>query len=693
MFSRQTRKKSSKGKNYSSQISNDSFKQLAKSNVRKSIKDYMIYFITLSFGAALLYSFSSIGDTLSYFMSNNLLQAYIYMSKGILDIFSIVICLIFGFLITYSNNFIMKKRKREFGIYITLGMDKRDINKLMFKETTIIGALSLVFGLIFGIFASQGISIIAFNMLDLDSSMLGFSISIVSVIKTILLFVFVLFLVNKFNKRNIEKYKLIDLINSSKKNETTIASNSIKNFIVFILSIVIMGGCYLLLNSLIEPNPKIIGLCIILISFATYLFFVSVSDFVFSQIKKCKGVYYKNLNMLIISQMSSRIKTMSLSITAICLIIFSSLIIIPFGMGFSNYFKQDVGKLAPFDASITRYNYDIFHNGNHKELYSNSSPLKNKDYVSLKNQLIENTSSYDELVSKSSEIKTYNLSNITYNKLFNTNEDDYNLSIISITDYNKTREQQGLDKINIKNNEFAINGDISQLKSNHSNLELSINSNTLRYSGLNPNIYYYNSNVPHNPIAIIVPDNILNNLYPLLSYLNVNYIESSNDYDNRFLSEFYKLNDNTDSELRFESRLVVDGENISLSLIFSFISVYLGIILLISAGAILSLQHISEAMASKDRFNILRNLGVKEKDIKRAIFTQVLIFFMIPLLLAFMHYLFISNMLYNIVVELSNSGIYKNILVSFIIIIVIYSSYFFASYYESLNIIMDKKDN
>ncbi|MCU9810976.1 FtsX-like permease family protein [Paraclostridium sp. AKS81] len=191
----------SNGKGHISQISNESFKQLAKSNVKKSIKDYMIYFITLSFGVALLYSFNSIDNILSNLMGNGMLDAYIYMSRGILGGFSIIICLVFGFLITYSNNFIMKKRKREFGIYITLGMDKRDINKLMLKENTIIGFLSLCVGLIFGIFASQGIGIIIFKMINIDSLAFKFSVSISAIIKTILLFGFVLLLVNIFNKK------------------------------------------------------------------------------------------------------------------------------------------------------------------------------------------------------------------------------------------------------------------------------------------------------------------------------------------------------------------------------------------------------------------------------------------------------------------------------------------------------------
>ncbi|MEW9079948.1 FtsX-like permease family protein [Terrisporobacter glycolicus] len=696
MFSKIKRRKSRK--NYESQISNESFKQLARSNVKKSIKDYMIYFITLSFGAALLYSFNSIDNVLTNLMGNGLLDAYVNFSRGILGLFSIVICLIFGFLITYANNFLMKKRKREFGIYTTLGMDKRDINKLMFKETTIIGFISLCFGLIFGIFASQGLGIIVFKAMNLSSSF-NFSISISAIIKTILLFGFVLLLVNKFNKKTIEKYKLIDLINSNKKNEVfTTSSKGAKNFVIFILSIFLILGSYVILKSLFEPNTTIISICIALICLGTYLFFLSISDFILKQIKRRKKVYYNNLTMFTISQMSSCIKTMSLSITIICLIISSALITIPFGMGFSDYFKDELGKVTPFHATIERFNNRAENEAEIYEhnKYSDDKSLINNKYTSLKDDLLKGNFLYSDLVSKSTEVKGYELKNIRLSKLFkNTKEDeDYNLSLVSLSDYNNVRELQGLKPITLKENEFALNGDSNKLKTklkdNKTELELNINGKKLKFSNTSDDVYIYNSNVSPNSISVVVTNKVLNNLYPTRTYLNINYIKLNNEYDNKFAQEISNFKDNNNYELEFQSKLVIDGEKTALNVVFSFISIYLGIILLISAGAVLALQQISESTVNKDRFDILRKLGVKEKDIKKAIFVQVINLFMAPLILALLHSIFVSNVLFDVMLELSSVGFFKNILISAVIVIVIYGAYLFASYYESLNIINDK---
>lgn len=691
----------SNGKGHISQISNESFKQLAKSNVKKSIKDYMIYFITLSFGVALLYSFNSIDNILSNLMGNGMLDAYIYMSRGILGGFSIIICLVFGFLITYSNNFIMKKRKREFGIYITLGMDKRDINKLMLKENTIIGFLSLCVGLIFGIFASQGIGIIIFKMINIDSLAFKFSVSISAIIKTILLFGFVLLLVNIFNKKNIEKYKLIDLINSNKKNESFTNDKGIKNIIVFILSIMLILGSYMILKTLFEPNNTIISICIVLILLGTYLFFISISDFVLKQIKKRKKLYYDNLTMFTISQMSSRIKSMSLSITVICLVIFAALVIIPFGMGFADYLKQDLGVTTPFDATVTRYNNRIKDENvfNEEKVYSDDKLLTTETYNTLKDTLVKGGFPYDDLVSKSAEVKLYELKNITFNKIFNNVKNDYDIPIMGITDYNKIRKQQGLKEIDLKNNEFVLNGNgpkakklLDGLINNNMALKLNINNHKLKFLNISSDIYYHNSNIVPDSITLIVPNQVLENLYPTMTCLNVNYIKSNNEYDNKFSHELINFSDNESYDLNFESKLVIDGEKISLNVVFSFISIYLGIILLISVGAILALKQISESTSNKERFDTLRKLGVKEKDMKKSIFIQVLILFSMPLILATIHSIFVSNLLYEVILELSSVGLYKNICVSSAIVAVIYGSYFFASYYESLSIINNKKN-
>ncbi|MCU9810977.1 FtsX-like permease family protein [Paraclostridium sp. AKS81] len=399
--------------------------------------------------------------------------------------------------------------------------------------------------------------------------------------------------------------------------------------------------------------------------------------------------------------MSSRIKSMSLSITVICLVIFAALVIIPFGMGFADYLKQDLGVTTPFDATVTRYNNRIKDENvfNEEKVYSDDKLLTTETYNTLKDTLVKGGFPYDDLVSKSAEVKLYELKNITFNKIFNNVKNDYDIPIMGITDYNKIRKQQGLKEIDLKNNEFVLNGNgpkakklLAGLINNNMALKLNINNHKLKFLNISSDIYYHNSNIVPDSITLIVPNQVLENLYPTMTCLNVNYIKSNNEYDNKFSHELINFSDNESYNLNFESKLVIDGEKISLNVVFSFISIYLGIILLISVGAILALKQISESTSNKERFDTLRKLGVKEKDMKKSIFIQVLILFSMPLILATIHSIFVSNLLYEVILELSSVGLYKNICVSSAIVAVIYGSYFFASYYESLSIINNKKN-
>lgn len=702
MFYKNKKKfKSTKKHNYVSQISNESFKNLASSNVKKSIKDYIIYFITLVFGVTLLYTFNALDDNISILMGNRYLDAYIYFVRGIVASFSVIICIVFGFLMTYANNFLMKKRKKEFGIYISLGMDKMDINKLMFKETIIIGGFALISGLLLGIFASQGLSLIAFKMLGLSFSEFKFSLSIAAIIKTLMFFILVLLLVNKFNKNAIKKHTLIDLLNSNKKNELSVANGKKSNLIVFILSIVLTLLSYFILLN-IKPSIFVFSICVILMTLGIYLFFISVSDFIILKIKKYKNKYYKNLNIFVVNQISSRIKTMGMSITAICLLLFTAMIIMPFGMSLGNDLISDLKESTPYDVTLS------YHKSNGEEFakYSTLKDDQNSENFSIKNTLLKNNFPLELFASSTSELNIYALNNIKMSD-FATNYNildenlDIPISIVSLSDYNAARRQRGLKEISIKHNEFAINCSIENLKPIYENyiknqpksIEVNGKKLNLNQSSLYTGSYYIGV-VPTDGGTLIVPDKVVSNLDPIETVLNINYKEANNNTENNFIDAYdnYIDNINDSNNYKINYKITIDGEKIALNTALSFISIYLGVILLISAGAILALQQLTESTVNKERFELLRKLGVNENDMKKAIFIQVFALFSIPLVLALLNATFLSNSLFTIIPGLTEIGVVKNLLITIVIVIIVYGIYFFSSYFESLNIITEKKN-
>ncbi|MDX5680430.1 ABC transporter permease [Clostridioides difficile] len=684
-----------------SSVSSESFKKLALNNVKKSLKNYLIYFITLVFGVIILYTFNSLDNDIAILSNNALLSSSISFVRGIVSIFSILVCIIFAFLIIYANNYLMKQRKKEFGIYSILGMDRRDINKLMFREMMIIGIFSLIIGIVFGVFISKGLSIFALKMLGISSS--GFSFSILTTIKTIVFFGIVLLLVNKFNKKTIKKYKLIDLLNANKKNEVSVAKGKKSNLILFFLSIVSIVLAYIIPLKM-KISTFVLCICLILILVGIYLFFMSVSDFIMLKIKKHRFIYYKNLNPFTVSQISSQIKTMSMSITMICMLLFSSLIVIPFGISFGTYLIDDLQEATHYDVQLSK----LFMKGDNIVEYSTKKSDINSKIPSLKDELIANDFPLISFSKSTSDLRIYNLKNISQYDFITNDKDktiklkDNKLHIVSISDYNSTRKQSGLKEINLKDNEFAINCASENYRQFYEKYIKSQPQNYITLNGvklkLNQTSLYtnsYNTNtVPLDLGTIIVPDAVIKDLNPIMITLNIDYKERSSNLENKFMDSYYKFEEKIDNSEDYSIlyKSVIDGEKRALNTSFSFVAIYIGIILLISAGAILALQQLIESTVNKERFKLLSKLGVNKKDMKKAIFIQISILFAVPLILALINALFISKVLFVIMPFIAETGVITNMLLTLGLIIIVYGIYFIASLLESLNIVNNSKE-
>ena len=193
--------------------------KLATGNIKKSYKDYTIYFLTLILAVCIFYSFNSIDSQKAIFDIKSSNANYITKLTEIISMFSIFVLVILGGLILYANNFLIKKRKKELGIYMTLGMGKRKISRILVTETFIVGAISLIGGLILGIGASQVLSAFILKLFDIGMNEYRFNVSINAIGKTILYFGIMFLLVMIFNVFIISKYNIIDLLSADRKNE------------------------------------------------------------------------------------------------------------------------------------------------------------------------------------------------------------------------------------------------------------------------------------------------------------------------------------------------------------------------------------------------------------------------------------------------------------------------------------------
>jgi len=304
--------------------------KLSFKNIKKSFKDYAIYFFTLILGVAIFYVFNAIDSQTVMMDVTKSTRSIIDLMVNMLSGVSVFVSFILGFLIIYASRFLIKRRNKEFGIYLTLGMSKRKISMILFFETIFIGLLSLGVGLFLGVLLSQGMSLLVANMFEADLTKFSFVFSFSACIKTLLYFSIMYILVMLFNTINISKCKLIDLLHGSKKSEKVYMKNPHLSTLVFLISVTLLGYAYYMVTAGFGDMSEVkdILVPIAMGSVGTFFIFWSLSGLVLRIVSSMKNFYYKGLNSFTLRQFSSKINTTVFSTTIICLMLFMTISIL-----------------------------------------------------------------------------------------------------------------------------------------------------------------------------------------------------------------------------------------------------------------------------------------------------------------------------------------------------------------------------
>ncbi|MEG0377577.1 MAG: ABC transporter permease, partial [Eubacterium sp.] len=330
--------------------------KLALLNVRRSVRDYTIYFLTLTFGVCVFYVFNSIESQQAMMDVSSVQHEVMKSLTLIMDYVSVFISMILGFLVLYANKFLIKRRKKELGLYMTLGMNKSYMSLILMLETLIIGVISLFIGLVLGSFLSQGLAIITAKMFEAIFTHFEFVFSPSACGKTILYFSLIFILVMVFNSLSISKYKLIDLLSADKKNESFKIKKLWLSVVIFVLSLIFLGSAYYLIieNGLVDINFKFAA-SLILGSIGSLFFFMSLSGFLLRTIQSNKNVYLKNLNMFVLRQINSKINTTFVSMTMICIMLLFTIGTLSSGIGLADVLTKSARSSTPYDVSFTSH--------------------------------------------------------------------------------------------------------------------------------------------------------------------------------------------------------------------------------------------------------------------------------------------------------------------------------------------------
>ncbi|KKZ90812.1 FtsX-like permease family protein [Bacillus wiedmannii] len=657
------------------------YSKIAIGNVKKSFKDYAIYFLTLTLAVCIFYSFNSIESQKALMEINASDRKYVPTVMNAISNVSVFVSVILGGLILYANNFLIKKRKKELGIYMTLGMGRRNISRILVTETFLVGIISLVSGLIIGIGVSQGLSTFALKLFELPIKKYKFIISTSAIGKSVLYFGIMFLLVMLFNIYVVSKYKIIDMLTAGRKNEDVKFRNPLIYVMTFIMCVASLGYAYVtvLRIGLNYQNPMLV-VSILLGILGTFLFFFSLSGFILYVVKKNKKVYFKGLNIFIIKQINSKVNTNFISMSVICLMLFLTMVTLSTGISFNRMMDATIKETTPFDASIVLVNRD--------ESYTI------EDVLDKSNFKLSNNEKYVSYNVYSTEMKVGDLIPEAFKDYRDSGAD-----IIKVSDYNKILNLKGEKKITLNNNEvLLLSNNMRLLNSINERLKNSnkVNIKEKEYLVKNAKVIQenlYTSDTPLNFFAIVINDEFVSGYEIDTSVLNVNYLDGNREeynkkYDN-VARGFYdenglKLNI---AHISGKSKDEVRAESKGLKTIILFIGIYIGIVFLITSMAVLALQQLSEASDSIDRYKSLKRIGSNGTMINKTIFIQTFVYFSLPVILALIHSVVGIYVINNFINAIQQTDITLPALMTGLLFLVVYIGYFYTTYVGYKNIV------
>ena len=633
--------------------------KISLKNIRKSLKDYTVYFFTLILGVAIFYVFNAIDSQSVMLDVRANVMDIIKLMNDILSGVSVFVSCILGFLIIYASRFLIKRRNKEFGIYLTLGMSKRKISVILFFETLLIGIVSLVAGLVIGTILSQFMSVIVANMFDADMTKFKFIFSMKACVKTLIYFAIMYVLVMIFNTFSISRCKLIDLLNAGKKTEKVTMKNPVVCTIVFVIGVGILSYAYWMVTRGVRTLNTFdkIGIPIALGCVATFLIFWSVSGFMIRIFTSIKSVYYKGVNSFVLRQFCSKINTTVFSTTVICIMLFITISVLSAALSMKDSLSKDLDSMCPVDVQLAKYSYDAM-----SEAYATSQDMNEKDREMLEDSklsIIEtlNNSGFDaqKYFKDVVEYNIYNTGLKVKDTLGDVYTDDYHfiaeaiMPVMTISDYNSVARLYGNSTYELNDDEYIIVADYKNMvmirnQALKKGIILSVNGKEYkpRYDECKDGFVQIGVQNMNDGI-LVVPDNAVKPQQVRSMGLSADYRADTKEERYSIETQLDNLMKNISYKKSFiyrNSRIDLAESSVGLGALVTFIALYLGIIFLISSAAILALRELSDSADNKERYGMLRKLGVDERMIDMALFKQIGIFFAFPLILALIHSVF-----------------------------------------------------
>ena len=560
------------------------FSKLAFRNVRRSFRDYGVYLLTLTFGVCLFYTFNSLdgqGAMIYLAQSQNPMAQVI---QSCIDIFSVFVAVVLACLILYANSFLLRRRKRELGTYLLLGLSQGQVSRLLFLETGLIGLASLVLGLGLGLLASQGLSALTLSMFSLRVDAFGLAFSPRAVVRTAVYFGLIFLLVMVFSGLQVSRAKLLDLMQSSRRNEELRLRPLWVSVVQFAAGVVCLLIAYAILLIFGMAYAIILPmLCIPMLglgTLGTLLVFKSLSGFVLRLVQSRPKLYFKNLNVFTLRQWISKVHSTYLAQTVICILLLLAMGITASSIGLNNTIESMTGRQAPFDITVQNQNAD------------------SQGTIDFPALLAAHGVEESDLAWQQDTIFYYN-----------------DPAVTGIEDASAAIRLSDCQALLSRSGQPAYRGPVPGYLTG---VEEQLTTGNLGLS------------------CVVVPDEMAQKLEVRRQVWSADYAGNEEDTENRVQDALaaYQMEHGW---LRVETRLNLYQETMGSKILALFLGLYLGLTFLLAAAAVLALQQLSQAADNAGRYAILRRLGAEEKLVSRSAVEQVALAFLLPLGLALVH--------------------------------------------------------
>lgn len=720
--------------------------KLAWGNVRRAGRDYLVYLLTLTLGVTVFYAFNTISMQVDIAGIDE--KGLAQVMGSILGDLTYFLAGVMAFLIVYANNFIMKRRKKEFGLYQVLGMGRGRVATIMALETVIVSVVAFVAGIVLGVGLSQLMTFFTASLFKTQIANFHFFFSMHAFNLTLacMLVMFVLTLL--LNLRAVRRTKLIELMGAERRNESIKTRNPWIAIAIFAVGAVLVGVAYYRLlrdgfpltatDSKLQEAMNQFGITTAMVTVGTFALFWGLSGMLIKLLQSLRGVYWRGLNMFTVRQLAAKVNTVCFSMGVIAMLLFLAITSVTCGMSIANVMNENLERYNPVDVSQTYVYYtpdtldyykeyvnppeadrmvladttvDLYPawHGKSKSADNNDETGKKVDIADVAGEHVQIDSylSYP-FGSSNPSVTPSEMCKIMGEKLpkafGGSNADTMRLFVTPASQYNKLRQMMGEEPVHIGHDQYLLTCDMGgELVDLYTKYMAGGHALTLGGHTLKPatdksdedTAAIANSAMGSNPGTVVVADELLSqlNLQPYSSSLLVNYKQGMDTTEADESIKYTLLDDllvdgkKPGSWGNFITRSEMYTQAAQMNGLISYLAIYIGFVLVVACAAILSIQQLSNVADGSRSYRVLAQIGFDDRQIRHSVMAQQAVFFLFPLAVGLAHSFVALKVIIELVSIFGNMSIGGTVGLTCAIFLAAYGGYFLVTYLMSAGMV------